>query len=312
MLLEAEPDVVLVPGDVNSTMAAALIAREARIPLGHVEAGLRSFDRTMPEEINRVVADQLSQLLFIHSPEARDNLLRRGLPGDGDPRRRQHDDRLARRDAGAHRRAGAPATHGLERGATSSSRCTGPRSSTARCSPRRWRAGGGLGRAAGRLPGPPANARSARCARRSISTATGCGCSSRVGYIEFLSLVGGSAAVLTDSGGIQEETTYLGLPCFTLRANTERPITVSMGTNTLLGLDPERIADVPALLSAARQKETSVPPLWDGKAAERIVDVLARSLGGEPVEQVGETLARRGRSYGASFSGGTAGAALRP
>jgi len=103
-----------------------------------------------------------------------------------------------------------------------------------------------------------------------------------VGYVEFLSLVSGAAGVLTDSGGIQEETTYLGLPCFTLRANTERPITVSMGTNVLLGLAPERISEVPALLEAARGKQASIPPLWDGGAAERIVDVLARY----PVEEL--------------------------
>jgi UDP-N-acetylglucosamine 2-epimerase (non-hydrolysing) len=110
-----------------------------------------------------------------------------------------------------------------------------------------------------------------------------------VGYVEFLSLVAGSAAVLTDSGGIQEETTYLGLPCFTLRANTERPITVSIGTNTLLGLDPKRIADVPELLAETRAKEAAIPPLWDGKASERIAGVLAASLD-EAVEQVGQTL----------------------
>jgi UDP-N-acetylglucosamine 2-epimerase (non-hydrolysing) len=111
-----------------------------------------------------------------------------------------------------------------------------------------------------------------------------------VGYVEFLSLVAGSAGVLTDSGGIQEETTYLGLPCFTLRANTERPITVSMGTNTLLGLEPARIAEVPALLAEARSKETRIPPLWDGKASERIADVLTTTLGGDRVEQFGQTL----------------------
>jgi UDP-N-acetylglucosamine 2-epimerase (non-hydrolysing) len=107
-----------------------------------------------------------------------------------------------------------------------------------------------------------------------------------VGYVEFMSLVGGSAGVLTDSGGIQEETTYLGLPCLTLRANTERPVTVSMGTNTLLGLDPARIGDVPALLDEARERETQVPPLWDGHASERIVDVLSRTLGSEPAERL--------------------------
>jgi len=110
-----------------------------------------------------------------------------------------------------------------------------------------------------------------------------------VGYVEFLSLVAGSAGVLTDSGGIQEETTFLGLPCFTLRANTERPITVSTGTNTLLGLDPKRIAEVPELLAAARGKAASVPPLWDGQASKRIADVLVSSLD-EAVEQVGQTL----------------------
>ncbi|HEY7003501.1 MAG TPA: UDP-N-acetylglucosamine 2-epimerase, partial [Gaiellaceae bacterium] len=110
-----------------------------------------------------------------------------------------------------------------------------------------------------------------------------------VGYVEFLSLVAGSAGVLTDSGGIQEETTYLGLPCFTLRENTERPITVSMGTNTLLGLDPARIVEVPTLLAVARQKETRIPPLWDGKAAERIVDMLAATLD-ERVEELGQPL----------------------
>ncbi|MEP6910784.1 MAG: UDP-N-acetylglucosamine 2-epimerase, partial [Actinomycetota bacterium] len=111
-----------------------------------------------------------------------------------------------------------------------------------------------------------------------------------VGYVEFLSLVAGSAGVLTDSGGIQEETTYLGLPCFTLRANTERPITVSIGTNVLLGLDPARIAQVPAMIAAAQGKETSVPPLWDGKASERIVDVLAQTLDGDHIEALDRTL----------------------
>src|SRR5439155_9953101 len=97
-----------------------------------------------------------------------------------------------------------------------------------------------------------------------------------LGYLEFLSLVAGAAGVLTDSGGIQEETTFLGIPCFTLRANTERPITVKLGTNTLLGLDPDRIAEVPGLIAEARGRQAAVPPLWDGKAAERIVDVLSR------------------------------------
>jgi UDP-N-acetylglucosamine 2-epimerase (non-hydrolysing) len=98
-----------------------------------------------------------------------------------------------------------------------------------------------------------------------------------VGYLDFLGLVADSAAVLTDSGGIQEETTFLGVPCFTLRDNTERPVTVEMGTNVLLGLKPERIAEVPALIEAARGAEASVPPFWDGHAAERVADVLSEA-----------------------------------
>jgi UDP-N-acetylglucosamine 2-epimerase (non-hydrolysing) len=276
VLLETEPDVVLVPGDVNSTLAAALTAAKLQLPVGHVEAGLRSFDRTMPEEINRIVADQVSQFLFIHSPEARDNLLAEGCPAEAihDVGNTMIDSLVAMReriDA-----AGAPEARGLVRGdylvvtLHRPSLVDGPL----------------LAEAVTQLEVVsdslevvfPVHPRT-----RASLEALGVDVASKrlrliepVGYVEFMSLVGGSAGVLTDSGGIQEETTCLGLPCFTLRANTERPITVSMGTNTLLGLDPARIGDVPALLDEARECETQVPPLWDGHAAERIVDVLAR------------------------------------
>ena len=288
VLLETEPDVVLVPGDVNSTLAAALTAAKLQLPIGHVEAGLRSFDRTMPEEINRIVADQLSQLLFIHSPEARDNLLAEGCAAEGihDVGNTMIDSLVAMRERIDE--AGAPEARGLARGEYlvvtlhRPSLVDGPL----------------LADAVARLEVIsqslevvfPVHPRT----RAAIETLGVAVASERlrliepVGYVEFLSLVAGSAGVLTDSGGIQEETTYLGLPCFTLRANTERPITVSMGTNTLLGLDPARIAEVPALLDEARERETQIPPLWDGQAAERIVDVLSRTLGSEPGhEQVG-------------------------
>ena len=234
VLLEAEPDVVLVPGDVNSTVAAALTASKLLIPIGHVEAGLRSFDRTMPEEINRIVADQLSQLLFIHSPEARDNLLAEGVlraTGIHDVGNTMIDSLVAMR--ARIEAAEAPEAHGLDaRRATSSSRCTGPRSSTARCSRRR---SARLADVSEELPivfpvHPRTRAAHGGAGHR-CSTSKRLRLLDPLGYFEFLSLVAGSAGVLTDSGGIQEETTYLGLPCFTLRANTERPITVSMGTN---------------------------------------------------------------------------------
>jgi UDP-N-acetylglucosamine 2-epimerase (non-hydrolysing) len=290
VLLEAEPDIVLVPGDVNSTMAAALTAAKLLIPIGHVEAGLRSFDRTMPEEINRIVADQVSQLLFIHSPEARDNLLAEGCPATGihDVGNTMIDSLVAMRERIDE--AGAPEAHGLPRGEYlvvtlhRPSLVDGPLLAEAM---------GQLATISETLPIVfPVHPRTKGSLEmlgidfelerlRLIDP---------LGYVEFLSLVAGSAGVLTDSGGIQEEATYLGLPCFTLRANTERPITVSMGTNTLLGLDPARIAEVPELLAKVREREARIPPLWDGKASGRIVDVLVRTLGGEPIEQLGQTL----------------------
>ena len=289
VLLEVEPDLVLVPGDVNSTMAAALTAAKLLVPIGHVEAGLRSFDRTMPEEINRIVADQLSQVLFIHSPEARDNLLAEGCPATGihDVGNTMIDSLVAMRER--IEEAGAPEAHGLTRGEYLVVTLHRPALVD----------GPLLAEAMGQLAAIsealqvvfPVHPRT-RAALEALAIDFNLDrlrLLEPVGYVEFLSLVAGSAGVLTDSGGIQEETTYLGLPCFTLRANTERPITVSMGTNTLLGLDPAQIAQVPTLLGVAREKEARVPPLWDGKAASRIADVLAATLG-EPVQQVGQAL----------------------
>jgi UDP-N-acetylglucosamine 2-epimerase (non-hydrolysing) len=281
VLLEAEPDVVLVPGDVNSTMAAALTASKLLIPIGHVEAGLRSFDRTMPEEINRIVADQVSQLLFIHSPEARDNLLAEGCPAPAihDVGNTMIDSLVAMReriDA-----AGAPEAHELSRGEYLVVTLHRP---SLVDGPLLAEAIGQLAAISEALPIVfPVHPRT-RAALEMLGIDVELDrlqLLDPVGYIEFLSLVAGSAGVLTDSGGIQEETTFLGLPCFTLRANTERPITVTMGTNVLLGLAPEQIAEVPSLLAAAAEKEAHIPPLWDGKASERIADVLA----GYPLEE---------------------------
>jgi UDP-N-acetylglucosamine 2-epimerase (non-hydrolysing) len=287
VLLETEPDVVLVPGDVNSTMAAAIAVSKLQIPLGHVEAGLRSFDRTLPEEVNRVVADQLSQLLFIHSPDARDNLLAEGLPADAihDVGNTMIDSLVAMRDRIDARKA--PEERGLERG-----------SYIVVTLHRHWVDGPFVSEVVRRLVDLsaelpvvfPVHPRT-RAAFDALALEVE---SERllllepVGYIEFMSLVTGAAGVLTDSGGIQEETTYLGLPCFTLRPNTERPLTLVEhgGTNVVLGAAPERIADVPALLREAVGRETQVPPLWDGHAAERIVDVLSRMLISEPAEQL--------------------------
>jgi UDP-N-acetylglucosamine 2-epimerase (non-hydrolysing) len=275
VLLEVEPDVVLVPGDVNSTMAAAVVAAKLEIPVGHIEAGLRSFDRTMPEEINRVLADQVSELLFIHSPEAVDNLMREGCAPD-----RIHFvgntmiDTLVAMQARIEAE-GAPQRHALEPGRYLVVTLHRPALVD----------GALLADAIAQLeviaenlavvfPAHP-RTRAAMEAQGLTRTSAGLRLIDPVGYVEFLSLVASASGVLTDSGGIQEETTFLGVPCYTLRDNTERPITVAQGTNTLLGLRTERIAELPALIAATAERPVKAPELWDGDAAGRIVEVLA-------------------------------------
>ncbi len=288
VLLDENPDVVLVPGDVNSTLGASLVAAKLGISLGHVEAGLRSFDRTMPEEVNRIVADSLSDLLFIHSPEARENLVREGRAelAIHDVGNTMIDTLVAMR--GAIEAARAPERHGLEPGSYVLVTLHRPALVDG---PLLREALSALADLARELPVVfPAHPRT-----RAAMEAQKVGAGARdlsvlepLGYLDFLSLLAGARAALTDSGGIQEETTFLGIPCFTLRDNTERPITVEMGTNTLLGLRPERIREIPDLLARAVERPKAVLPGWDGFAAERIADVLASEIqpaerGGEPV-----------------------------
>ena len=276
VLLAERPDVVLVAGDVNSTLAAALVAVKLGIVVAHIEAGLRSFDRTMPEEINRILTDAISEMLFTHSPEAREHLL-----AEGRDERLIHyvgntmiDTLVAMReridafDAAARRglTVGGYLVVTLHRPVL----VDGP---LLRASAEALRV------LASRMPVIfPVHPRTrARLVAEdpSLASAPGLQLLEPMGYLEFIALVAVAAGVLTDSGGIQEETTFLGVPCLTLRENTERPITVSMGTNLLLGLSPERIGEVPELLAQVRARPHRIPPLWDGQAAERIVDTLA-------------------------------------
>jgi UDP-N-acetylglucosamine 2-epimerase (non-hydrolysing) len=267
VLLEIEPDLVLVPGDVDSTLAAALTAVKLGLPLGHVEAGLRSFDRTMPEELNRVLTDAVAELLFTHSPEARDNLLAEGRPGEaihyvGNT---MIDSLAAMRP----RVEDVPAAHDLERGSYLLVTLHRPALVDGPLLQGTLQA---LAAVAREMPVVfPVHPRTAKAIE---GTPQGLRLFQPLGYLEFLGLLAGAGGVLTDSGGIQEETTALGVPCFTLRDRTERPITVELGTNTLLGLRPERIAELPALIAASRERPWDVPPLWDGRAAERLVSVL--------------------------------------
>jgi UDP-N-acetylglucosamine 2-epimerase (non-hydrolysing) len=277
VLSEEEPDLVLVPGDVNSTLGAALCASKMGVAVGHIESGLRSFDRSMPEETNRIATDHLSALCFLHSGEAIENLRAEGV---GDERMKfvgnTMIDSLVALQA-LIRDRGAAASLGVEPGSYvlvtlhRPALVDGPLLADAMDS---------LSVVAGELPVVfPVHPRT----RKMLGGVDypGVTLTDPVGYLDFLSLESDAAAVLTDSGGIQEETTYLGIPCFTLRDNTERPVTIRSGTNTLLGLDPGRIAEIPELLrndanaGRDRAKESRTPELWDGRAAERVADVLA-------------------------------------
>ncbi|HVY96667.1 MAG TPA: UDP-N-acetylglucosamine 2-epimerase (non-hydrolyzing) [Solirubrobacterales bacterium] len=274
VLLEERPDLVVVPGDVNSTLAAALTSVKLGIPVAHIESGLRSFDMTMPEEVNRIVADRFAALLFLHSEEAATNLRAEGIAEE----RMQMvgntmiDTLVALEDR--FRSAGAARGLGLEPGSYTLVTLHRPALVDG---PLLAETVAQLAALAGEMPVVfPVHPRTRKMMESVQADHPGLLLTEPLGYLDFLSLLADAAAVLTDSGGIQEETTYLGIPCFTLRDNTERPVTIRAGTNTLLGLDPAAIAGIPAALAARREASApEPPPLWDGHAAERIADVIA-------------------------------------
>ena len=274
VLQEVSPELVVVSGDVTSTLATALVCAQLRIPYAHVESGLRSFDRTMPEEINRIVADEFADLLFVHSADAVENLLREGIESDrihfvGNTMidslvavRERVDARSLAHELGLEPRRYLLVT--LHRPALVDG-------------PLLFDALDRLQTVARELPVIfPAHPRTRK--RLGERRWQGVLVTEPFGYIDFLSLEADAAAVLTDSGGVQEETTFLGVPCFTLRDNTERPVTVTAGTNTLLGLDPERIDDLLPALAARRSSPGELPELWDGHAGGRVAAVLDNHL----------------------------------
>jgi UDP-N-acetylglucosamine 2-epimerase (non-hydrolysing) len=279
-VLEAErPGLVVVAGDVNSTLAATLVAAKSGIPVAHVEAGLRSFDRSMPEEINRIVTDRLAQILLTPSRDADGNLRKEGVEEgrihfvgnvmiDTLLRHRAHapwsevSARLSLRERRyavltLHRPANvdAPDAHALI---------------LSRIAP-----------VAADYPVVfPVHPRTARRMKESgLEPPAG---SFRLveplGYLEFLALLDHAALALTDSGGVQEETTVLGVPCFTLRDNTERPVTITEGTNTLIGADASGLDRAFRAFHDRVRRPTRIPELWDGHAGERIADVLVARL----------------------------------
>jgi UDP-N-acetylglucosamine 2-epimerase (non-hydrolysing) len=273
VVLERRPDLVLVYGDVNSTMAAALVCAKLGVRVGHVEAGLRSFDRTMPEEINRLVTDQLADLLFTPSEDGDANLMREGI----DPMKIHRVgnvmiDTLIKLLPVALRVTRADDLFNPPYALVTLHRPSNVDEPEIL---------GKLVRALATLSEEicvifPIHPRT----RKRIESLGGWGPNPNVrlldpiGYIEFLALQMKATLVVTDSGGIQEETTYLGVPCLTVRRNTERPITATIGTNVLVGQDMDRLLSEARRILSGQARTGHVPPLWDGRAGRRIADLV--------------------------------------
>jgi UDP-N-acetylglucosamine 2-epimerase (non-hydrolysing) len=282
LVVDQRPDMVLVPGDVNSSFACAFVASRHGIPVAHIESGLRSFDRAMPEEINRILIDAVSELFFVTEPSGSQNLLREGRhPGAiryvGNSmidalvaympliERSRVKEQIGTNDyylATFHRPVNVDEPRQLRVVADILTEIAKRRTVVFPIHPRtrkRFREFG------------LENAITGRNVR----------VTDPLGYIDFISLAKNARAVLTDSGGVQEETTFLGVPCVTLRESTERPITVDEGTNTLCALDLSPIQQILDSIESGSYKKGTIPALWDGRTSERIVKEVNNFLTGD-------------------------------
>lgn len=280
VLAEVEPDLVVVVGDVNSTLAAAIVSAKAGVPVAHVEAGLRSRDLTMPEEINRLVTDRLSEVLLTPSRDGDRNLLDEGVAPE-----RIHFVGNVMIDTLLAHRTHAPWSDVASRydvTARNYAVLTLHRPANVDDPDRLATILDRLSAVGREMPVVfPAHPRTAKrlLEHGLIDRARYLRMVEPLGYLEFLALVDHAGCVLTDSGGIQEETTVLGVPCFTLRDNTERPVTIEQGTNTLVGADARGLGAAFAAVMNGGGKHGRVPELWDGHAGVRVAGVLAKFLG---------------------------------
>ena len=270
LLTNLNPDMVIVYGDVNSTVAAALVCSKIAIPIAHIEAGLRSFDHSMPEEINRLITDQLADLLFTPSEDADSNLIKEGIE-----KSKIHFvgnvmiDTLNKLNSIAsvpkefdglkdyilvtlHRPSNVDNIENLKSIFNNLLKVCETNSIV--------------------FPIHPRTQKVLNDNKLNFKNINNLYLVDPLGYLEFLGLMKNAKAVITDSGGIQEETTWLGIPCITVRKNTERPITITMGTNKLIGLDYKKIPQ--AVENITENIKYKIPPLWDGEAAKRMVNVI--------------------------------------
>ncbi len=282
IVLREKPDLILVVGDVNSTLACSLVAAKCQIPLAHVEAGLRSWDRRMPEEVNRIVTDRLANYLMITEQSGIDNLIAEGISEDkifftGNV---MIDSLVKFREKAAqttimrelelspqsfvlmtmHRPSNVDEASGLRIIVRIIEHLTSLRRVIFPIHPRTLKQLESFGLA------------------KQLHALSNLTLLDPLGYLEFLSLMENAALLITDSGGIQEETTYLQVPCLTLRENTERPVTVELGTNELMAIDAEKVNQRASEILSGKNVQGSIPPLWDGHASERIAQVFAERL----------------------------------
>jgi UDP-N-acetylglucosamine 2-epimerase (non-hydrolysing) len=279
---DEKPDLVLVVGDVNSTAACSMVAAKMGVKIAHVEAGLRSFDRTMPEEINRMVTDTLSDYLFVTEQSGLDNLRKEGIPDEkvfftgnvmidslvyflDKAKNSNIIDQLSLNGneyalVTLHRPSNVDVKENFEKLLNAFSEIENDLKIVFPIHPRSRKMLTNFG------------------LDNRISAMKKLILLDPIGYLDFMKLMHDAKLVLTDSGGIQEETTYLGIPCITLRENTERPVTIDVGTNVLVGSDTEQVISEAKKIISGQSKKGQVPDLWDGKAAERIVSIIARNV----------------------------------
>ena len=286
-LMEHKPDLVLVVGDVNSTLACSLVAAKAHIPVAHVEAGLRSRDRRMPEEINRIVTDSISDYLFVSEQSGMDNLAEEGVPDEkvffvGNV---MIDSLLGYREKAKE----SSILEELQVKAKGFALMTMHRAGNVDHLDALLHIVESIEGLAELVPVVlPLHPRTKKRLQgfnlmNRVKDIPGLVLTEPLGYLEFLRLMETARFVVTDSGGIQAETTALSVPCLTIRPTTEQPVTISEGTNQLLPLDPIQIVAEGKAICEGRFKEGKMPPLWDGKAAERISRILQEQLAGIPV-----------------------------